>query len=55
MKRWIVTAERLDRSTVIKLDCGHERSIGGHVFHDGRKPIVGMSYDCRDGTCVRVA
>jgi hypothetical protein len=56
--RVIVAAERREKSTIIKLDCGHERSIGGHTWPGG-KPVgrpedlvrFRVRYDCQDGHC----
>ncbi|MBO9380218.1 hypothetical protein GG804_25970 [Sphingomonas histidinilytica] len=58
MRRTIVSAERGKRSTFITLDCGHSRSIGGHVWANG-KPVgdpddlvrFRIAYDCQDGMC----
>jgi hypothetical protein len=60
MTRTIISARRADRSTLIKLDCGHERSLGGHRWFNG-KPVgdpadlvrFRVAYDCQDGTCGR--
>lgn len=57
--RTIVAAERRAHSTIIKLDCSHERSIGGHVWPSG-KPVgdprdlvrFRVRYDCQDGHCL---
>ena len=58
MKRTITAARRAGNCTIIKLDCGHQRSLGGHVWPSG-KPIGDpgdlvrfmVAYDCQDGTC----
>lgn len=57
--RVIVAAERRARSTIIKLDCSHERSIGGHVWPSGKpagdpEDLVRfrVRYDCQDGHCL---
>jgi hypothetical protein len=62
--RLIVSAERGARSTFVKLACGHERSFGGHVVQsrvsgrnlliDDPRKLIGVEYDCQDGTCYRV-
>ena len=56
MRREITEVIRRERSTLLKLSCGHHRSIGGHVIPDG---VVAeefaarrRGYDCRDGHCV---
>lgn len=36
-------------TTFIKLDCGHERSLGGAEL--AKIYAVGTVYDCRDGMC----
>ena len=41
--------------TFIRLDCSHERSIGGHVFLSGKSPRVGQEYECREHGCGRMA
>jgi hypothetical protein len=57
MKREIVGAVRLTTHTMIRLNCGHERAIGGHVWPSGEpviKParlMLGQFYNCRDGRC----
>lgn len=55
--RRIIEATIGPRSTRIRLDCGHERSIGGHRFPNGDradKPseLLGRPYDCQDGLCL---
>jgi len=46
---------RFSNVTLIKLDCGHERSLGGHMF-EGRvqlpSDLVGRKYDCKEGHCL---
>lgn len=53
--RRIIRVEHRDRSSVIRLDCGHERSIGGHVMHNGqpvdRVRMINQQYDCQDSYC----
>jgi len=61
MIRAITEAKRNRRSTTIKLECGHERSLGGHVLRDleGNPHVlqpdqmVGQLYDCRESYCIR--
>lgn len=56
--RTIIAAHRSARSTFIKFECGHERSIGGHVWPSG-KPVgdprdlvrFKLMRDCQDGAC----
>ena len=55
-KRKITYAARVGRSTHLRLECGHERSIGGHTFPDYRyieRPylLVDCTYDCQEGHC----
>lgn len=60
--RFIIEASKGARSTRFKLNCGHERSIGGHVWPSG-KPVgdpadlvrFRVGYDCHEGTCGSVA
>lgn len=61
-KRKITHAERPDSHrykdvTFIKLDCGHERSLGGHML-DGKvcKPfeMMGRHYDCVESYCSNI-
>jgi len=56
MNRHIVEAIVGARATRIRLNCGHERSLGGHRFPNGDaadKPskLLGRIYDCQDGHC----
>lgn len=56
--RRIVRASRVGCRTFITLECGHIRSLGGHVWSNG-KPVgdtadlvrFGVTYDCHDGRC----
>jgi hypothetical protein len=44
---------RIDR-TILTLDCGHQRSIGGHMMLSeaaaGNVSLM-RHYDCQDGQC----
>lgn len=58
--RLIVEAERGERSTVLRLQCGHHRSIGGNLIADtwaaGAADLaVGILYPCVDGHCGKPA
>ena len=57
MIRKITAADRGPRSTFLKLDCGHERSIGAHTMPDGEvithvSRMLGREYDCREAMCL---
>lgn len=59
MKRKITKAVINPRSTCLTLECQHQRSIGGHVFADGKpaddpKKLVGTLYDCKEAHCGRM-
>lgn len=55
--RKIKTAERLRRSTVIVMECGHASALGGHTYANG-KPVppptelVGSYHNCQQGLCI---
>jgi len=49
--RKVVEFVRRERSTLLRLECGHDRSIGGHVFASGAKATCSDRYQCNDGTC----
>ena len=51
MIRLIVEITQRERSSLVRLSCDHERSIGGHRFADGKEPYVGQGYDCQEFTC----
>ena len=51
MMRDIVATVRRERSTLLKLSCGHDRSIGGHILN-GQSVGAWKRYDCQDGTCI---
>lgn len=58
-KREIVATERGERSTILKLACGHDRAIGSDLFEtiNGVRfvahAMTGMFYPCCDGHCGR--
>lgn len=52
----ITATERRERVTILKLECGHHRSVGGNMIrHSGMVGaahlMTGMQYPCRDGLC----
>lgn len=52
----ILSAERREKVTILKLECGHHRSIGGNIIrHSGMAGhahlMTGLQYPCRDGLC----
>lgn len=54
--RRITAVERGAKSTTLRLECGHDRSIGGHVFPNGAPAPADMgenpmAYPCHDGHC----
>lgn len=51
MKRYIAQITKRERSSLLRLSCGHLRSVGGHRFANGHEPRVHEGYDCQDGTC----
>jgi len=57
MIRKITAATRGARSTILTLDCGHERAIGAHTMPDGEvithvSRMLGREYDCREAMCL---
>lgn len=55
-QRLITDSIRGPRSTVLKLECGHDRSIGGNKIEQswGAGPahmMKGFYYPCQDGHC----
>lgn len=56
--RRIMSAHRREKSTVIKLECSHERSLGGHIFNGivhTPQELEARSYDCYEGPCLRIS
>jgi spermidine synthase len=55
--RTIVEAVRHVKSTFVKLDCGHERSFGGHVYNgqvQTPEQLKGQDYECVEHMCSRI-
>lgn len=57
MKERLVTDTiKGERATTLKLECGHDRSIGGHFIKQDwcigpADMMKGMYYPCHDGHC----
>jgi len=52
--RTILAVQHMPNATVLRLECGHDRSIGGHVWMNGKPAsiaLTGQKYECHDGTC----
>lgn len=55
--REIKAAERLKRSTVIVMTCGHSRALGGHTYTNGKpvpppEQLIGTFHNCQEGLCL---
>lgn len=54
--RVIDSTERGSHATILRLSCGHDRSIGGNTIRDSwasgaAHMMTGMTYPCFDGHC----